>query len=113
MNVQRLRELVRIRQHLHDTYASEVPGVLEKHWGELTRLLVEDMDATVVYLKSSEVTADELADISEVFDDVVEFCPSLEFIEAARLAAKRFPKACLDYNILPLLDAAEKSITMA
>ena len=110
MNVQRLRELIRIRQHLHETYASEVPGVLEKHWKELTRLLVEDMNATVAHLKSLEVTADEIADISEVFDDVVDACPSLEFIKAARLAAKRFPRTCQDYNIFPLLDSAEKMI---
>lgn len=113
MNVQRLRELVRLRQHLHETYASEVPGVLERHWEELTRILVEDMSGTVAYLKSSNVTANEIADISEVFDDVVGACPSREFIEAVRLAAMRFPKMCQDYNVLPLLDSAEKAITMA
>lgn len=52
----------------------------------------------------------EIADISEVFDDVVDACPSLEFIKAARLAARRFPKTCQDYNIFPLLDSAEKMI---
>ena len=113
MKVQRLRELVRIRQHLHDTYASEVPGVLERHWEELTRILVEDMPATVAYLRSSEVTADEIGDISEVFDDVVEVCPSQDFIDAVRFAAKRFPDCCERYNILPLLADAERMVKTA
>ena len=112
-NVKRFRELERLHRHYDRTYAFEVPGVMERHWEELTRLLVEDMDATIIYLKSSAVTADEIADVSEVFDDVMEVCPSREFIEAVRFAAKRFPEMCQNYNILALLDAAERMIPKA
>lgn len=110
MDIESLRELVGIRRELTESYESEIPGVLDQHWELLTRLLVEDMDSTVAYLSSSEVTADEIVNISEVFTDVVRLVPSREFIAAARTAANRFPKACADYNILGHLELAEKMV---
>lgn len=45
--------------------------------------------------------------LSEIFDEIVEESKSREFIETLRETAKKYPKACEEYNIITCIEEAE------
>ena len=57
-----------------------------------------------------DCTSEIFTDWSEVFDDVARKTQSREFVEALKVAAKRFPDACKEYNIEGCIGFAEDEL---
>ena len=67
MNVQGLRDAFKTREETND----EWQDAIEKCWEQEAKLLSEDVAGTIDYL-DSECTQDELAWISEIFEELLE-----------------------------------------
>ncbi len=54
-------------------------------WKKELKIVTEDINETINYLKA-ECTADEFSWLSEIFKEIVEICPSQEFVDELYLS---------------------------
>ena len=63
--------------------------------------------ATFIEYIKTEMTADEYVYLSEISDALSGIHPSLEFVEAYKSLAKKYPKETADYHIAEFIEDAE------
>ena len=68
-------------------------------------IVTKDISVTINYLKT-ECTADEFSWLSEIFRDIVEKCPSQEFVDELYKLAEKYPEETKEYNVMSFIDEA-------
>lgn len=71
------------------------------------QIVTEDIDETIKYLKS-ECTKEEFTWLSEIFREIVEICPSREFVDELYNLAKKYPEETKKYNVMSFIEEAEQ-----
>ena len=77
----------------------------EELWKKEVKIITENMDETIKYLKT-DCTADEFSWLSEIFREIVETCPSKEFVDELYKLAEKYPEETKKYNIISFIDEA-------
>ena len=72
---------------------------------EMIRLMTEDMDSTVAFLRN-ECSEDQLIWISEIADEITAHTKSSEFIESLRDLCKKYPEVSEKYNVPYFVESA-------
>ena len=76
---------------------------------ETVKLMTADIQKTIDFL-DCDCTEEQFVWLSEVFDEIAEKTKSMEFIEALRRTAARFPEATKKYNIEYFIDSASEYV---
>ncbi len=105
MITQQIKEAFKRRAATHDEWDY---GVQQCRNEEIT-IFTENIDDTINFL-DHDCTGEDLAWMSEIFDEIVEKTRSRDFIAALRRAALRFPEETKKYNIPFFIDCAEAVI---
>ena len=77
----------------------------EELWKKEVKIITENMDETIKYLKT-DCTADEFSWLSEIFREIVETCPSKEFVDELYKLAEKYPEETKKSNIISFIDEA-------
>ncbi len=72
-------------------------------------IVTKDINVTINYLKT-ECTADEFSWLSEIFREIVEICPSQEFVDELYELSEKYPEETKEYNILNFIDEAARCL---
>ena len=97
------------RMRMNDNF--EVPEYADAYWNDLSDFIVSDLAGAIEFLCNDDsCTADVFVEWSSVFDDVARKSQSREFVEALKVAARRFPKACEEYSIVKCIEFAEDEL---
>lgn len=111
MDKSKIIEIAQKRKRLWDETQDEYDYGIQQVCDELTNLIVSDLPGAIKFMCEDPDCDDEIfADWSEVFDDVVRKTQSKEFLEALKVAAKRFPEACAKYSIAYSIECAEDEL---
>ena len=111
MDKQKIKAFYERNVKLHDTCQNELPGVMEEYWEELSNFIASDIPGAIAFICEDPDCDEEIfADWSEVFDDVARKTQSREFVEALKVAARRFPAACDKYSIAYCIECAEDEL---
>lgn len=86
MDTERIRSIIKEREATNDEWQQGV----EKCWEELSDALALDYAAARQFLLV-DASADEVAWVSEVFQEVIEKTQSKRYVELLREAVSRFP----------------------
>ena len=54
----------------------------------------------------TECTADEFSWLSEIFREIVEICPSQEFVDELYKLAEKYPEETEKYNVISFINEA-------
>ena len=85
---------------------------LDDIWKELLAYVCKDENTFndfIEYMKT-EMTADEYSTLSEISDEIVEIYPSMEFIEAYKSLALKYPEETKNYQIDSFIRDAENCV---
>ena len=108
MDKQKIQDFAKRRQQIFEWSQDEDYVGLDALWDELSDFIAADIPGAIKFMCDDPDCNDEIfSDWSEVFDDVARKTQSREFVDALKVAAKRFPKACEDYNIAGSIEFAE------
>ena len=92
-------------------YQFELPDYADAYWRELSDFIASDIPGAIRFMCEDADCNDEIfSDWSEVFDAVARKTQSREFVEALKVAARRFPDACAKYNIAGSIALAEDEL---
>jgi len=89
--------------------------VLDNIWKRLLNLICKDeqtFNGFIEYMRT-EMTADEYSTLSEISDEIADMCPSLEFIEAYKGLALKYPEETKNYQIDNFIRDAETSVKIS
>ena len=89
--------------------------VLDNIWKRLLDLICKDeqtFNGFIDYMKT-EMTADEYSTLSEISDEIADMHPSLEFIEAYKGLALKYPEETKNYQIDNFIRDAETSVKIS
>ena len=75
----------------------EDPRIMDK-WEELTQILIQDEEATIVYLNNCNL--ENVYWISEIFEDISAQLQSRRFIECIEQLSNKFPELDMEQDIL-------------
>ena len=81
-------------------------------WKLLIDLICKDDESFsefILYMKN-EMASHEYSTLSEISDEIVDAFPSMEFIEAYKTLAKKYPEETEKYHIADFIRDAEKSV---
>lgn len=78
-------------------------------WNDMIEVFSEDIVATMVFLLN-ECSADEFSWLSEIFDGIAEKTQSLEFIDALKKVAAKYPDEVQKYYVMDFIESAEGCI---
>ena len=83
--------------------------LLDITWKKIINLICQENDTFNEFLKYmiTEMTGEEYINLSEISDDLSGIPPSLEFIEAYKELAKKYPKETAEYHIASFIEDAE------
>ncbi len=70
-------------------------------------IVTKDISSTINYLKT-ECTAAEFSWLSEIFEEIVEICPSQEFVDELYKLSEKYPEETKEYNIMSFIDEAAR-----
>ncbi len=111
MDKQKIKAFYERNMKIHETCQNELPGVMETYWDELSDFIASDIPGAINFMCEDSDCNDEIfSDWSEVFDDVARKTQSREFVEALKVAVRRFPKACEQYSIAYSIECAEDEL---
>ena len=68
-------------------------------------IVTKDINVTINYLKT-ECTANEFSWLSEIFREIVEICPSQEFVDELYKLAEKYPEETEKYNVMNFINEA-------
>jgi hypothetical protein len=77
----------------------------EELWKKEVEIVTEDINETIKYLKN-ECTSEEFVWLSEIFREIVEICPSQEFIDELYKLAEKYPEETEKYNVISFINEA-------
>ncbi|MGP1521594.1 MAG: hypothetical protein ACTTIZ_08865 [Treponema sp.] len=88
---------------------------LDNIWKILLNLICKDeqtFNGFIEYMRT-EMTADEYSTLSEISDEIADMRPSLEFIEAYKGLALKYPEETKNYQIDNFIRDAETSVKIS
>ena len=94
---------------------SELYWEMDKAWENLISCICKDeqtFNGFIDYMRT-EMTADEYSTLSEISDEIADMRPSLEFIEAYKGLALKYPEETKNYQIDNFIKDAETSVKMS
>ena len=101
MNVgEKYRELLKVRKEI-DEIDYDNDFIIK----EMLEIMTTNIDETINYLKTN-CTADEFVWLSEIFREIVEICPSQEFVDELYKLAEKYPEETKEYNVMSFIDEA-------
>lgn len=106
MKVDRLRQVIKEREHIEEISQGEWTEGIEACWKEEVDILAENVDDTIMFLESN-CTANEFAWISEILDDLIERTRSREIILCYENLQLKFPQEYKEGNIAYSIAAAK------
>lgn len=74
---------------------------------DMINLMTNNIEDTINYLKT-DCSAEEFSWLSEIFREIVEICPSREFIDELYNLAKKYPEETKKYNVMSFIKEAEQ-----
>ncbi|MBR6133835.1 MAG: hypothetical protein IKQ29_03875 [Bacilli bacterium] len=77
----------------------------EELWNKELEIVTENINDTIKYLQT-ECTAHEFTWLSEIFREIVERCPSKEFVNELYKLSEKYPDETKEYNIMSFIDEA-------
>lgn len=79
---------------------------------QLLKIICQDSTTINEFLKymKTDMTGYEYATLSEISDEIAYEYPSLEFIEAYKMLAEKYPEETEKYHIANFIRDAEKSV---
>ena len=92
-----------------DFYADwEVDEILEK----LLNIIIQDNQSFYEFIEymKTDMNEYEYSTLSEISDEIAYEYPSLEFIEAYKMLAEKYPEETEKYHIADFIRDAEKSV---
>ena len=111
MDKQKVFEIIKRREYIEDVSQGEDYIGIEKVCDELIDLIISDIPGAIKFMcDDPDCNASVFTRWSEVFDDVARKSQSREFVEALKVAARRFPKACEEYSIMKCIEFAEDEL---
>lgn len=111
MDKKRVKYFMSRRHLMEKNNHFEVPGYADAYWKDLSDFIASDISGAIKFMcEDADCTADVFIEWSSVFDDVARESQSREFVEALKVAAKRFPEACEKYNIAGCIEFAEDEL---
>lgn len=111
MDKEKVFDIIKRRQHISQVSQDEDDYGIRKVCDELTDLIASDIPGAIKFMcEDSDCDGEIFSWWSEVFDDVARKSQSREFVEALKVAAKRFPDACAKYNIAACIEFAEDEL---
>ena len=99
----------------HDMLDLEAYWEFDRVWKTMLDLICKDEQAFngfIEYMKT-EMTADEYIVLSAISDKIADMCPSLEFIEAYKGLALKYPEETKNYQIDNFIRDAETSVKIS
>lgn len=106
MNIQEFKTVIKDRDRIeNETQGAWYAGIEQCH-KKLVDIITQDFSSSINYLKN-ECTADEFSWLSEVFNEIVEKEPSMEFINALKHLEKKYPEETETYNLHSFIEEAE------
>lgn len=109
MDIVKFRKVLLERKRIAEEMQDSWDNGIKKCHEELIRILIEDIESTVEFLKT-ECTADEFSWLSEIFIEIIDITQSQDFIEVLYELAKKYPEETEDYNVLYFIETAEKHL---
>ncbi len=79
----------------------------EELWNKELDIVTENINDTIKYLQT-ECTAAEFSWLSEIFEEIVEICPSQEFVDELYKLSEKYPEETKEYNIMSFIDEAAR-----
>ena len=111
MDKQKVFDIIKRREHIAEVSQDEDDYGISKINDELSELIASDVSAAIKFMSEDpDCSGNVFAWWSEVFDDVVRKTQSREFVEALKVAAKRFPEVCAEYGIAECIEFAEDEL---
>ena len=111
MDKQKVFDIIKRRENIEDASQGEDYVGIGQVNEELIALIVSDIPGAIKFMcKDPDCDDNIFSWWSEVFDDVARKSQSREFVEALKVAAKRFPKACEEYSIMKCIEFAEDEL---
>lgn len=78
----------------------------EELWKKEIKIVTEDINETIKYLKN-ECTSEEFVLLSEIFREIIEICPSKEFVDELYNLAKKYPEDTKKYNVMNFIEEVD------
>ena len=100
---------------LRDEVDSEVYWEMDKAWKNLINCVCKDeqtFNGFIEYMRT-EMTGYEYGILSEISDEIADMRPSLEFIEAYKGLALKYPEETKNYQIDNFIRDAETSVKIS
>ena len=81
-------------------------------WKLLLDIILKDKQSFYEFIEymKNEMTENEYSTLSEISDEIACEYPSLEFIEAYKMLAEKYPEETEKYHIADFIRDAEKSV---
>ena len=99
----------------HKTLDLEAYWEFDRVWEAMLDLICKDeqtFNGFIDYMRT-EMTADEYSTLSEISDEIADMYPSLEFIEAYKGLALKYPEETKNYHIDNFIKDAETSVKIS
>ena len=111
MDKQKVFDIIKRREHIAEVSQDEDDYGISQINNELAELIASDVSEAIKFMcEDPDCSGNVFAWWSEVFDEVVCKTQSREFVEALKVAARRFPEACAKYNIAESIGFAEEEL---
>ena len=82
---------------------------VEQSWRELLDIIAKDYNDFISFLEN-DCTGDDLAWLSEIYDEIIDIFPKQKIIDELRNVAMKFPNEVKEYNIESFINDAEEHL---
>ena len=111
MDKQKVFDFRKRRLIMDENCHFEVPQYADAYWNDLADFIASDIPGAIKFMcEDPDCDGETFADWSSVFDVVARKTQSREFVEALKVAARRFPEACAKYSIQAFIEFAEDEL---